>query len=165
MQLINLHGYIHTYVFIVDDNTKLAVNHLHKTYGNRHIVSIDEWPPYQPKHYTTLALIHVEKHTSTEVISVTKELASRGKIENKKDSILKHHDDNICYQSKSIAEIFSSDMYTQQHSFILIEGAPGIGKTILSKEIAYQWANQDTRSCVSSQERRGAHKCVIYRNR
>ena len=24
---------------------------------------------------------------------------------------------------------------------ILIEGAPGIGKTVLAKEIAYQWAN------------------------
>ena len=78
----------------------------------------------------------MEKHTSTEVISVTKELASKGKIENKKDNILKHHDDDICYQSKSIAEIFSNDM-----QFILIEGAPGIGKTVLSKEIAYQWAH------------------------
>ena len=129
------------YVFIADENIKLAVNHLHKTYGKRHIVSTDEWPPYQPKRYTTLALIHVEKHTSTEVISVTKELASKGKIENKKDNILKHHDDDICYQSKSIAEIFSSDMHNQKHSFILIEGAPGIGKTVLSKEIAYQWAH------------------------
>ena len=129
------------YVFIADENTKLAVNHLHKTYGKRHIVSTDEWPPYQPKRYTTLALIHVEKHTSTEVISVTKELASKGKIENKKDNILKHHDDDICYQSKSIAEIFSNDMHNQKHSFILIEGAPGIGKTVLSKEIAYQWAH------------------------
>ena len=129
------------YVFIADENTKLAVNHLHKTYGKRHIVSTDEWPPYQPKHYTTLALIHVEKHTSTEVISVTKELASKGKIENKKDNILKHHDDDICYQSKSIAEIFSNDMHNQKHRFILIEGAPGIGKTVLSKEIAYQWAH------------------------
>ena len=26
--------------------------------------------------------------------------------------------------------------------FILIEGAPGMGKTILCKEIAYQWAKQ-----------------------
>ena len=30
------------------------------------------------------------------------------------------------------------------HSYsVLIEGAPGIGKTILSKEIALQWANHD----------------------
>ena len=26
--------------------------------------------------------------------------------------------------------------------FLLIEGAPGIGKTVLSKEIAYQWADK-----------------------
>ena len=114
---------------------------MHKTYGKRQNVSTDEWPPYQPKHYTTLALIHVEKHTSTEVISVTKEWASKGKIENKSENVLKRHDDDICYQSKSIVEIFSNDIYAQGHSFILIEGAPGIGKTVLSKEIAYQWAN------------------------
>ena len=44
--------------------------------------------------------------------------------------------------TKNISEIFKpledTDMKTPQK--ILIEGAPGIGKTILSKEIAYQWA-------------------------
>ena len=83
----------------------------------------------------------MEKHTSTEVISVTKELASKGKIEDKDKKVLKRHDSDICYQSKSIVEIFSNDMNTQGRSLILIEGAPGIGKTVLSKEIAYQWAN------------------------
>ena len=83
----------------------------------------------------------MEKNTSTEVISVTKELASKGKIEDRNKKVLKRHDSDICYQSKSIVEIFSNDMNTQGRSLILIEGAPGIGKTVLSKEIAYQWAN------------------------
>ena len=72
---------------------------------------------------------------------MTKELASKGKIEDKDKKVLKRHDSDICYQSKSIVEIFSNDMNTQGRSLILIEGAPGIGKTVLSKEIAYQWAN------------------------
>ena len=114
---------------------------MHKSYiESRHNVSNDEWPPYQPEHYTTLALIHVEKHTSTEVISVSKELASKGKIEDKNEDVLKHHDNDICYKSKSITEIFSYDLHTGRN-LVLIEGAPGIGKTVLSKEIAFQWAS------------------------
>ena len=125
----------------VDESVKFAGDHFRACYiASKHSVSADEWPPYQPKHYTTLALIHVEKHTSTEVISVTKELASKGKIENKGESVLRYHDENVCYQSKSLSEIFSSISPTGRY-LILIEGAPGIGKTVLSKEIAFQWAN------------------------
>ena len=132
-----------TCFLFVDELVKLAADHFRKRYiASKHIVSPDEWPPYQPKHYTTLALIHVEKHTSTEVITVTKELASKGKIENKNESILKCHDDNICYQSKSISELFSNNLPTGRY-LILIEGAPGIGKTVLSKEIALQWASNN----------------------
>ena len=122
---------------------KFAADHFRQCYiASKHNVSADEWPPFQPKHYTTLALIHVEKHTSTEVISVTKELASKGKIENKGETVLKCHDDNICYQSKSISDIFSENLPTGRY-LILIEGAPGIGKTVLSKEIAFQWASNN----------------------
>ena len=130
-------------MLFVDESVKLAADHFRKRYiASKHIVSPDEWPPYQPKHYTTLALIHVEEHTSTEVITVTKELASKGKIENKNESILKCHDDNICYQSKSISELFSNNLPTGRY-LILIEGAPGIGKTVLSKELVFQWASNN----------------------
>ena len=43
--------------------------------------------------------------------------------------------------TENISEIFSLSMQTSNDSsFVLIEGAPGIGKTVLSKEIAYEWA-------------------------
>ena len=45
---------------------------------------------------------------------------------------------NISYHSKDISELFPTASMSSY--FILIEGAPGIGKTVLSKEIAYQWA-------------------------
>ena len=94
----------------------------------------DEWPPYQPKHYTTLALIyHKGRHTDTGVITVTKELVNEGNMANLSAS---KSFDNKRYCSKDISELFSSNT----PNFILIEGAPGIGKTILSKEIAFQWA-------------------------
>ena len=71
---------------------------------------------------------------------MSKELASKGKIEDKNEDVLKHHDNDICYQSKSITEIFTNDLHTG-HGLVLIEGAPGIGKTVLSKEIVFQWAS------------------------
>ena len=47
--------------------------------------------------------------------------------------------------SKNISDIFvpftASDGLTINPCIILIEGAPGIGKTVLTKEIAFQWAN------------------------
>ena len=52
-----------------------------------------------------------------------------------------------CQSTKDITEIFAPLQKTNTHSvspdFVLIEGAPGIGKTILSKEIAFQWANKN----------------------
>ena len=43
--------------------------------------------------------------------------------------------------SKDIKEIFAPSEDGQEPHSILIEGAPGIGKTILSKEISMRWAN------------------------
>ena len=54
--------------------------------------------------------------------------------------------------TKDIADIFIADPMDQRESNtvsskpprrILIEGAPGIGKTVLAKEIAYRWADKE----------------------
>ena len=96
--------------------------------------SPNEWPPYHPKHYTTLALIyHKGKRVNTEVISVAEGLVSEGNFS--KSNPLSG---NISYHSKDISELFPTNLVSSY--FLLIEGAPGICKTILSKEIAYQWA-------------------------
>jgi len=49
------------------------------------------------------------------------------------DEITSSHPSRV---TKSITSIFESP----DERFILIEGAPGIGKTVLVKEIAYRWA-------------------------
>ena len=49
------------------------------------------------------------------------------------DGITSSHPSSV---TKSITSIFESP----DQKFILIEGAPGIGKTVLAKEIAYRWA-------------------------
>ena len=110
--------------------------------SSRFASSVDEWPPYQPKHYTTLAFIHNKgKYTDAVRFSVAQELAVAGKINT--SQVYKHSDSNA-NMTKSISDIFlpimaSDGSLVDLH--ILIEGAPGIGKTVLAKEIAYQWAN------------------------
>ena len=129
------------YYLFVGGCVKQAADNMRARYvQSRHNICQDKWAPYQPKHYTTLALIHVEEHTKTNVISVTKDLVRKGKIEVKEnENVIKCHNDDINYQNRSISEIFSNYLSTGRN-LILIEGVPGVGKTVLSKEIAFQWA-------------------------
>ena len=127
----------------MDDACKILQN---QYISSRFAVVEDNWPPYQPKHYTTLALVHYEeKHTDKKVISLAKELANRGKVMSKKQENSSKHDSRSHSDvdtMKNISELFTATA-EQPAGMFLIEGAPGIGKTILSKEIAYQWANSN----------------------
>ena len=109
--------------------------------SSRFSSAVDEWPPYQPKHYTTLAFIHNKgKHTDAVRFSVAQELAMAGKINT--SEFHKHTKLNV-NMTKNISDIFLPIVDSDGSSVdlrILIEGAPGIGKTVLAKEIAYQWA-------------------------
>ena len=71
---------------IVADATK----RLQQRYiSSRFSSSVDEWPPYQPKHYTTLAFVHTKgKHTDAVRFSVAQELAVAGNIN--KSQFYKH---------------------------------------------------------------------------
>ena len=113
----------------------MAAEHLRGEYiKSRFHYAPDEWPPYHPKHYTTLALIHRKgKHANAEVISVAQTMVAKGNISKTQPQNI-----NISYHSKDISELFPTASVSSY--FILIEGAPGIGKTVLSKEIVYQWA-------------------------
>ena len=72
--------------------------------------------------------------------SVTQELAVAGNI----NTTQLYRDSNLnANMTKSISDIFlpvtaSDGSFVDLH--VLIESAPGIGKTVLAKEIAYQWA-------------------------
>ena len=122
-----------TYLILLDlyIYVQRAADNLRESYINsRFCHKPNEWPPYHHKHYTTLALIqHKGKYIDTELISVTEGLVSEGNL-NKSQ-----------YNSKDISEFFSANWVSPY--FLLIEGAPGIGKTVLSKEIAYQWAKYE----------------------
>ena len=118
-----------------------------------------EWPPNQPKSIVSVALIHYKgKRTQQELfviaqrhkdgsIAIDQLMSSSGQAPAAKKQRLDHS-----RVTKDIADIFTADPMDQTEGStdlnkppkrILIEGAPGIGKTVLAKEIAYCWAKKE----------------------
>ena len=87
----------------------------------------DQWPPNQPTTIVNVALIHHEgEQTQQELI----DMSMRNVFVVEK---LSFHHPRV---TKRIIDIFRLS-----HKRILIEGVPGIGKTVLVREIAYCWAS------------------------
>ena len=122
---------------VADANTQLQQRYISSRFSS----SVDEWPPYQPKHYTTLAFIH-NKDRCTDAVrfSFTQGLAVAGKIIASQVHKYSHINANM---TKNISDIFLISDGSSVDLHILIEGAPGIGKTVLAKEISYQWAKME----------------------
>jgi len=116
---------------------------------NRYRISPDDWPNIELKHFTSVALIHYKKgHNKKEEIEVIADIQHRGEIE-KITNIQKNVTEplsnaNVTKTTKDISEIFAPmETASKFPRSILIEGAPGIGKTTLSKEIVYQWSKNN----------------------
>ena len=133
-------------------------NHVKAVYkATRFSVTKDTWPPEQPKEFTPLVLLHHEdEHSMRDVTTVTEALHS-GAISDiisatSSEPIAKrprlHHHDKLGDALKTsktttkISEILTPLEVSDNPHIILIEGAPGIGKTVLLKHIAYSWAEQ-----------------------
>ena len=111
----------------------------------------ESWPPDQPKNFTPLALIHHRNQyvmkqatemaqliqTANDDVSKIAENHPVSKNSNNHESLQKALDrSNI---TKEVGEILVPLEQCEGPQLILIEGAPGIGKSILLKEIAYRW--------------------------
>ena len=103
----------------------------------------EEWPPYQPKSIVNVTVIHYKnKQTRQELIKISEHF--RADIDE-----LTTSPPSQSKVTKDISEIFKVDLadkleddaQNESPKLILIEGAPGIGKTVLTKEITYLWAN------------------------
>ena len=114
----------------------------------------DAWPPDPPKTFTPLVLIQhqgdrnmkqstamaefVQRGHIDEVVSVTTTdtLPTRLKLDTHQplQEVL-----DTSKVTKEVAEILSPLETSDDPQFILIEGAPGIGKSLLLQEISYCW--------------------------
>ena len=111
----------------------------------RFIVDHDTWPPKQPKSFTPLLLIHHQGDHTPEQVTAMAELMYAGKVAlvTVDQSPVKRIKLHTSKATKEIGEILAPLEEGKQSCFILIEGAPGIGKSVLLKEIHYKWASKE----------------------
>jgi len=112
------------YLFILA--IERAQQRLYTYYTNKQFIRPEhDWPPYHFKYFTPLAIIYENMHTNPATAASTAYIS----------------EDHVNKTTEDINSLFSA--YRGCGSYkILIEGEPGIGKTILSSEIAAQWADR-----------------------
>ena len=110
-----------------------SVDELEGKLKDRHIVTRyksseeEDWF-CEPEHFTSVALIHQKRlKTRRDIIEFANMHLKGGFIKSGK-------------VTTNIADVFALAECTGHSYTLLIEGAPGIGKTVLSKEIVFQWA-------------------------
>ena len=131
-----------------------------KKVNEQTLLQIDKkaWPPMPPKAFTPLVLIQ-HNHHNLEQSTTMAEFVERGHID-KVASItttetlpkcpkLDSHRPldlevlDIRKVTKEVAEILAPLETSDDPQFILIEGAPGIGKSLLLKYIACRWGREE----------------------
>ena len=109
----------------VDEIIKNYTVELKKRY-NSHYIPENRWPPFIPEKFTNLGyIIHKAKHAGIDM-EKSAILARSGNLSSQNVSI----EEEIC-------NIFLPVVDDKRPQIILIEGAPGIGKTMLMREIGY----------------------------
>ena len=116
------------------------------------MVDDDTWPPEQLKNFTPLLLMYYQgNHNPKQVAAMTKlmqrgdnSIIASGQMDVTQYSAQGSHEtlhrilDGHTVTEK-IEEVLTPLENSHESCFILIEGAPGIGRTVLLKEIAYLW--------------------------
>ena len=140
------------FLHFVDNEDKAVKNYtvqLKKGYDCIYIPE-NQCPLFTPAKYTNLGFIfHKPKFTEQDAKIRAKEGTS-GAFSSKQSEESKHlgdtiDDDDSVFEKvihENIFKIFLPVNNNKRPQIIPIEGAPGIGKTMLMKEIVYLWANE-----------------------
>ena len=112
----------------------------------RFAVDEEAWPPNQPQDFTPLLLIH---HEGQYTFKPTAALQLAGSIQSGRPYFKCYPQDSHQPQrealdnsktTKQLVDILAPLQQSDNAQFILVEGLPGIGKSLLLQEIAYNWA-------------------------
>ena len=99
-----------------------------------------QWPPYKSNTITTVILLY---HNNVHVSKITLQICSAINRSNKETGTPRGSQDEmngcISESPKSVTDLFTLLERKPMSNTILIEGAPGIGKTMLANEIALKW--------------------------
>ena len=132
-------------LLIVSDHVKLVYKE------TRLAVDEDTWPPERPEDFTPVVLLHY-KNLQNFVDDTIVETVHSGRID---DVVSVINNDSVSVNpynmplrealkgskvTKDIRKILEPLANSKRAPLILIEGAPGIGKSVLLKEISYKWA-------------------------
>ena len=115
-------------------------------------VDDNTWPPDQPKNFTPLVLTYYEGHHNLQQAMAITELTQTGDITSlaSNQPAPNQHPNHQPLQEilntsticKDFEQILAPLEKNDKPQLILVEGPPGIGKSVLLKEIAYRWGDQ-----------------------
>jgi len=107
-------------------------------------VDKNTWPPGQLHNFTPLLLVHHEGQQSMDQAVKVAKLLHKGDISSLATEQLVHTDHATCVSNvtEEVMEILAPLEECDEPQFIMIEGAPGIGKSVLLREIAFRWGKK-----------------------
>ena len=115
---------------------------LQKVYKNeRNIDRVETWTSHRPEQVAKVSVICFNgRHATLKQVEDIAKAMHSGKLTGQQ---LSAYNISNCKITNCISDIFAPNPSQDKNAmpnFVLIEGAPGFGKTILSREIAFQWA-------------------------
>ena len=110
----------------------------------RHAPLTDNWPLTKPQHFTSVAIIYHKEGNKKEIVKLIAEVQQRGFTDYEEVPV---SNDEIEIQTTAVGKFSNiknhkdlSELFINDLKCVLIEGAPGIGKTTLAEEIVFQWS-------------------------
>lgn len=113
----------------------LLLSYLKSLYQQETHHSETEWPPTQDVKYINLVLVRQDKiPVLSSKLKKMSQLTQKGQIQ----TIV----DDAQFQNSQL-EIEDITNYTAHRKVIIIEGAPGVGKTTLALKLCHDWAHEE----------------------